>query len=856
MAYLSFRVAFRHFRADFMGMLLSVVAVALGVSLVVAVESMNRAVLQGFLDTVDGVVGRASLNITAGQGITFSEEIVDKIATVPGVALAVPLVRSVTFPDDGSGEMLTVHGVDLTHDADVRLYHRAHDAKVPVIPDALQFLNMPDSIVLGREFADRRGLQRGDTLDLVTPGGVQRFTVRGLLAPEGLARTLRGRLVVMDLYAAERAFTRDGQINQIDVIVNAISSVDATRAAIASLLPAGISVQEPALRKNVIQKSIAGFQAMLSGFSLLTVLAGFVICYSRLGAIAASRTWEVGLLRAVGLRRSAVFVEVLKENVLVGLTGTALGVPVGLLIAHVGLPYLATTTALNFRMPTPAVEPTFDVLVVMLGIASGVGAAVLATVGPALHLSRTRPVTALTLRGREAPHAATRNRSGLSLVLAATTVGLIALQRQLDAPALGIVTTGMIVATAAILVTPLLSLGGSPLVAMWSRLFGPAGRLAAHDVRQHSRRSSLTVITLGLGLGAVLLFGILGWSFERTLVARLLASERSDLVISSAFVTGGYRTAPLSEELLSELRAVPGIAIAAGEQSNDVVFGNSTIELKVCDAACFLDDRIYAWPLEPGATSDANARVASGQAVLVTTAFAREFGSRVGDTIELPAPNGRLALPIAGISSGAPQSAIWLDRDVYKRLWNDATIWTANVALERGASYDTVERAVLAKLGPRYRLAILSSADLMDYFVGQVREAFSLQYLLEAITLLLVAIAIGDTLASSVLERTRELGVMRAIGLRRSNLFNVVMLEGLAISSLGQGVAVITGLALGVFWVTTQFPALLGWDLDLHIPITFIARAMVITIALCAAGSLLPALRAARRSAVEALRHE
>ena len=113
--------------------------------------------LQGFLDTVDGVLGRASLSITAGEGLTFSEDLVEKVAAVPGVALAVPLVRSVTFPDDGSGELLTVHGVDLTHDADVRLYHRTDDPKA-IIHDVLQFLNTPESIVVGREFAERRGL--------------------------------------------------------------------------------------------------------------------------------------------------------------------------------------------------------------------------------------------------------------------------------------------------------------------------------------------------------------------------------------------------------------------------------------------------------------------------------------------------------------------------------------------------------------------------------------------------------------------------------------------------------------------------------------------------------------------------
>src|SRR5215831_7349893 len=106
----SLRMAFRHVQAGFGRMVLSVVALALGVALVVAVELMNAAVLDSFLDTVDGMAGRAALTVTGGEGLTFDESIVGRVAAVPGVSLAVPLVTAVAFPDDGSGELLTVYG--------------------------------------------------------------------------------------------------------------------------------------------------------------------------------------------------------------------------------------------------------------------------------------------------------------------------------------------------------------------------------------------------------------------------------------------------------------------------------------------------------------------------------------------------------------------------------------------------------------------------------------------------------------------------------------------------------------------------------------------------------------------------
>src|SRR5262249_40111705 len=244
------------------------------------------------------------------------------------------------------------------------------------------------------------GLAVGQTVPLVTPTGVKEFIVRGLLEPQGVARALGGRLVVMDLYAAQRAFAADGQINQIDLVLAPGAALGARPTGPAGVRPAGREVQEPALRKEVVRDGVAAFQSMLTAFGLLAVVAGFVICYSRLGAIFEARTWEVGLLRAGGLRRSVVFRELLKESVLLGLAGAVLGIPLGVLVARVGLPFLATTTALASNLPVPQASVGLTPSDALLGLALGIAAALGAAIAPALRMSRTHPVAALTMRGR------------------------------------------------------------------------------------------------------------------------------------------------------------------------------------------------------------------------------------------------------------------------------------------------------------------------------------------------------------------------------------------------------------------------------------------------------------------------
>ena len=852
---LSLALAYRHVRAGLGRMVLSVAAVALGVALVVAIRLMNGAVLASFLDTVDAVAGRAAFHVTAGDGLTFSEDIVERVAAVPGVRLAVPLVTGVAFPDDESGELLSVYGVDLTHEADVRLYHAADDSGA-LLDDPILFLSRPDSILLARQFAERRGLTTGSLINLSTPGGVKRFTVRGLLDPEGVARTLGGRLVVMDLYAAERAFTADGQINQIDVVVLDDADVDATRRGVATALPPGLTAEETAVRKGVVRRTIGGFQAMVTAFGLLAVVAGFVICYSRLGAIFEARTWEVGLLRAVGLRRVVVFRELLKESLLLGVSGTAAGIPLGVFIGRHALPFVAAATAINFRLPVPSAKASVDLGGLAAGVAVGLGAATLAAIIPALRLARKQPVAALTMRGREAPADRSRMATAAASGLLIAVVALILWQRISESAALGNVTTALMAVAACALSRPLAVRGSRFVTPAWQRIFGHTGRFAAIQLGRQARRVSLTVATLGLGVGVVLMFGMLGWSFERTLVSTLTDRLRADLVITSAFVSGGYRPAPVNEDLLAQLRELPGVATVAAEQEKDVPYGDGSVMLDAYDANCFHDLRVCRWRLGAGASPDALARVTHGEAVLVSASFAHGHGTRPGDIVRLPSAAGPVAFEVAGVTSGQPVNAVIMRRESYRNVWNDPMVTWVHVALERNTDRAAVAAAIARTLGQKYRLQIRSGPELVEYFAGQARQAFSMLYLMEGIIFLLVLIGIGDTLATSVIERTRVLGMMRAIGLHRSRLVGMVLLEGLAMGLLGAVLAVGVGLTLGLFWVQVQFPAILGWRLDLHFPSKFVIGAIGLTLLLCILASFVPSLRAARLSVPAALRNE
>ncbi len=205
----------RFLRGDYTRLALTVVALSCGVALVCALDLVNRAVLRAFVEIVDRLAGRAAIQVTPGGVAFFPEDVAETVAAIPGVDLAVPVVTATAYTTDESGELLTVHGIDVTNDDAVRVYSTRDEGGLEM-DDPLVVLSQPNSVILTRTFAARHGLDRGDHLQLSTPTGLRTFTIRGLLEAEGVALVYGRNLIVMDLYAAKSAFTRPRFINRIN----------------------------------------------------------------------------------------------------------------------------------------------------------------------------------------------------------------------------------------------------------------------------------------------------------------------------------------------------------------------------------------------------------------------------------------------------------------------------------------------------------------------------------------------------------------------------------------------------------------------------------------------------------------
>lgn len=858
----SFRLPLLFLRGNYLQLLLAVVALTIAVAAVCMIDLVNRAVLLSFSEVVDTMAGRAALQVSAGEGGLFAEEVTEIVAKTPGVELAVPVVTATAFAADDGGETLTLLGVDVANEAAVRVYEPGEAVlQSPAfgIEDPLVFLSQPDSIALTRVFAERRSLRVGERIALETPVGRRQFTVRGLLEPAGVARALGGNLVVMDILAAEAMFTRPGFINRVDVVVKHGEDAAAVARSLAALLPRGLSVAAPEQRKADLHRVIRSFQLLLWGGAIVFLVVCFLIAFNRLSTYFEARGWHAAVLRAVGVRRGAVWRELLKESVLLGAAGVVLGIPVGIVLGRVMLPMIQEGVAGNSKLTAPSSELTVHASSLVIAGVVGMAAALLAAALPSWRSARVAVAETLRRRGIEDATTDSRVTWLLRAGVAALLGAAIAAQAFAESPAWGLVATALIAPATVLLARPLLRLLQRPLMPCLYWLAGPTGPFAWSAILDYPRRTALTIGMIGVGLGSVLWFMTIVHSFERTLVHAMTGPADADLIVTSTHVASGWVTAPMDERILGELAGTPGVAGVAGSQIVEWPYRGEIVSVYAFDPDYFAREDFGRWMLLEGGQVDAVWQaVARGEGVVVSSNFARHFDARAGDRIELETPTGPLAVRVIGttMAFASPVGTILISRALYASRWQDHRVYGAWLRTAPGADLAAVREAITGRLAGRYRLRFYAAGEMVAYWVEEVRRAFAGVRVFWGLVFVALLAGLADTLVAGLIQRIRELGMARAVGVRRWQLQRMVVVEGIILGGLGLVLAGLMGISLGALWVNETFPYLLGWDLKLYLPYRHIVILVAMTVAVCLAAALGPARRVARLEPAAALRYE
>lgn len=850
-AYLFFVLHGRAVLKDPIRGFLTFIGITLGVSTLIAVMVLNEAALQGLRSDIESLSGAADV-VVLGEESGLAEELLDLIQNEDGVAAAAPILELyVRVKADDRRPMLLL-GIDTLLDTGVRSYTAEGNVE---LSDQLEFLAIPDSVVITTSLARRLGLRMESRLEVITPLGLKTLTVRGMLEPTGAARAFGGRVLLMDVYSAQEVFHLRGRFHRIDVVVTeGVSTADVIER-LARKMPSGVSLETPRSRGRSAGAMIATFQTGLMLVSSLALFIAMFLIYNTFSISLVRRKRWIGTQQALGASQAGVLARHLMDAMVLGILGSALGIGIGYHLARWMMPAVGRAVETLYTPLTSSHQPLTP-RVILMGLGLGTGAAILGALRPVWRATRTAPLAAmLPGYGRIRTRSATWKKAVVGLVLLLVQIPAYALLRVWPSPLWGILLVFTLLVSG-ILLLPLVIV---TLLREWRKRYRRGGIstfLTTDAVTENPGRTSLATGSLLIGLAVVIAIATVLNSFRFSITQWLDKALRADFQVSACSEFAGTMNTPLHEQVGEELEGIEGVEAVDRYRKLRITLNGTTTHLASIDMAVYLqkNELIY----RAGDRAKGLQESVRGNGALVSENFARQFGLKLDDEFQVNAPAGPCTLKVSAIivDYTSEQGIAFVDTHLLKEYWGNELVDIFLVHLEPGADIDKVTSQIESQYGARYNLLITRRDQLMANALGFLEHTFALTRAVEVAALVCALLGILNTLMASVLERERELGVMRAIGATPGQVFRLILSEALWIAMLGVGGGLVAGVAVSLVVVEVVIPNLQGFSLGYDFAGMTTLRIILIVVGATLSAGLYPAWRAVRIKLNEVIGYE
>ncbi|HEY5252991.1 MAG TPA: FtsX-like permease family protein, partial [Acidimicrobiales bacterium] len=628
----------------------------------------------------------------------------------------------------------------------------------------------------------------GDRVHVLLTGAPRTFTLSGIVT-FGTANNLAGAtLAAFDLPTAQKIFDRTGQYDVIDVLAQPGADTSQLKAAIAKVLPPKVEVVTGQTVANEatqsINQALGFFSTALLVFAFISLFVGSFTIFNTFSIIVGQRTRELALLRILGASRRQVFRSVLAEALIVGLVASIVGVALGVLTAA-GLE--ALFNGLGFTLPSGGL--VFEPRTAIVGLIVGVGVTMVSAISPARRAVRIAPVAALTEHDLGSTESS-RRRIVVGTALA--LVGIVVLAAGLTIPAIQLVGLGAIGAfigigmLAPLVARPMSSVIGRPL----ARLLGIAGQLGRENSMRSPRRTAQTGAALMVGLALVSTIAVFGASLSRSVTGSVDQAVNANYIVTSS--SGGGGNGEFSAATAGAARTIPGVTAVSNVYSGEFNFRNSLSNLTAVSPTRLSQTVILRLSSGAGATA-----LAAGQ-LLVDTTTAHSDNLVVGSRVPVQfALTGHSHLRVGGIFKPNALLGSFLVGDQFYRTHFDDPLPVAVLLRTTSGVSASATAAIKAGLKAYPNLKIQTQAQFKQTQQNMVNQLLSLVYVLLALAVFIAVIGIANTLLLSVFERTHEIGLLRAVGMRRRQVRSMIRAESVILSIFGALIGVVVGTGLG-----------------------------------------------------------
>jgi putative ABC transport system permease protein len=809
---------------------LTTLAIVFGVAMIFAMNLVLPGAEKAFQQSIDAEAKGVDLSVASPTGEAFAPQALTQtlVATDGVKAVTGVLRRRIILPKTqqfGDITQIELVGVDLATVNDVHAYD-LRDGR---------FVENSGEAVVAPDIA-----KTGETITVVTAAGLKAFTVVGVLKEGGLTPR-----VLVTLPDAQAALDQSGLVNLLEVAFQPGVNKDRLTAQIKKTLG------DQYLYNATTNDQFAAMRVAYMIFSLFGVVAlflgGFLI-FNTFRTVVIERRRDLAMLRAVGATRRQIVQMIVIEGLLQGLIGSLIGLILGYLMS-VGLSSVVALAQQRFMVGLEfgvVVTPRAFVLPVGLGMLF----TLLAGYWPARRAGRTPPIEALRpASGADVERAA---RWGLVVGFAVLGIAVLMMLGSAQTTIAGAVLflVGMVIAGPG-LVVPAARLF-NPLLTLW---FAREGDLARGNMVRQPGRAAITASTLMIGLAIFILVAAVVTGFKGMINDLVDRSFSSDILVMPTTIGAYSSIVGADEQAVDQVRALPGVEQVAELRHATSTYNSQRLEVYGIDPQLY--PQVSPMVFTKGVADQAYADLSQGRNAILNPVSALLLGVGVGDTFQMPTLTGSQSYHVVGVASDLLNfklATIFISQDNLKTDFNKTEAIMMMINIKPGANTKTVAQEVtqVMKNYPQFSVEITSEyRATLENLTSTGMNAF---YFLGILILIPAALGLLNTLTINVLERTREIGIVRAVGGSRPQVQRMIVAEALLLCLFGAAVGVLAGVALS-YGVTMAF-SLVGWKIAYVFPLMGIAAAVVIAVLLALFSSILPARNAARLDIIRALQYE
>ncbi len=843
-------------RANALRAVVTVAAVALAVAIGLAIDLANATAIASFASSVNVVSHAVDLQVL-GVGRGFDERALPRVQAVPGVLSAAPAIEdSLTVGaregDPFSGEIVRVLGVDLLQQLPgvASGSASAPDTVAPSALDPWVLVNGHGALV-GAATARRLRWRAGEWVRALAGDRVVTLRVAGIV-PAGTPG-IDSSLVFVDVATAQEIFAKIGLLDRIDVVADPARLAQVQRA-VARAIPPGTRAIRPATRSGEIARMLRSFRLNLEALAYVALLVGMYLIYNTVAISVVQRRPEIGTVRALGATRGAVFRTFLAEGALVGTCGSLAGLALGAVLASSSVAAV-TRTVDTIYVGTHADRVVYDPVLFVKAFVLGVVASLVAAAIPALDAASTPPAIAMRAQGFERRRPRLAPRAALAgLVLLALAWACSLLPALDGVPVFGYAAGLLIIfggSLCAPLAVDLLARAGAGLSAR-----RPAIGLAAANLAGAPLRTAVAVAALMIAIGMMVAIAVLVASFRTTVVAWAGETLRADLFVRPLGLGDAAGDPGFSPQVARRIAGVRGVDEVDTFHAIQVPFRGRLTNVGATNLSILARRRHLRilGPYDPAALARA---LTAGGEVLVSEPFATKFGVAPGASIALPTATGVAALRVAAVYNDYSSDAgfVLMDVRAFRRLYRDDAVDSIAVYAAPGADLPRLRTAIVRAVAP-LRIDVETNRELRALVVEIFDRTFAITYALDVVAIAIAVLGVVSTLFALVLERRREFGVLRYLGVTTGGVRAIVLTEAAGIGLLGALLGVGVGMLLALVLVYVVNRQAFGYLIELYVPWAFLGETVALVVVAAVVAGVYPARVAARIRTADVVRAE